>query len=187
MALHNLKIVVIDGGRSDSCRSKNVEIKEDASNKNNKDTPLYKLLNAKKTIKNKVQSGMTPASVFAMDMGTRVIGQAIKQTANYFISDIGRSNGDSNYQASINRDIEIITEPLSIVGGALSGATAGSMFGPIGMGVGLVLGTIGSSISLGFKYAERNRSYQHEMFKENTSQAHKLSRANYSIHTGRLR
>ena len=190
MALHNLRIVVIDGGRTSSYKSKTSN-KLNSSNtrekENPKDSPLYKLLNAKETIKNKVQSGMSPTAVFAMDMGIRVAGQLIKQTANYYISDIGRRNGDSNYQTLINRQIEVVTDPLSVIGGALSGAAAGSMFGPIGAGIGAVVGLASSAISLGFKYAERNRSYQHEMFQERNNQAYMLSRSNFSVYTGRLR
>lgn len=186
MALHNLKIVVVDGGRNGTYKSRNSGVK-DEEKENYKETPLYKALNAKKTIKNKIQSGMTPATVFAMDMGVRVASQIIKQTANYYLSDIGRKNGDSNYQALINRQIEIVADPLSIVGGTLSGATTGSMFGPVGAGIGAIVGAISSSISLGFKYAERDRAFQHEMFKDSNSQAYNLARANFSIWTGRSR
>ncbi|MBQ8443781.1 MAG: hypothetical protein IJX25_00295 [Clostridia bacterium] len=186
MALHNLKIVVVDGGRSGSYCSKDRE--DSKSNKKNyKDTPLYKALNAKETIKNKVQEGMSPAAVFAMNMGLRVASQVVKQTANYYISDIGRTNGDSNYQAAVNRQIEIASDSLSVAGGIASGASAGSMFGWVGAIIGAVVGGASSGISLGFKYMERNREYQHEMFKQNTSQAYSLARANYSAFTGRVR
>lgn len=187
MALHNLKIVVVDGGRAGSYKARNSGAKDGEEKENYKDTPLYKTLNAKKTIKNKIQSGMTPATVFAMDMGIRVASQLVRQAANYYISDIGRKNGDSNYQAIINRQIETITDPLSLVGGAFSGAAAGSMFGPVGAGIGLMVGAASSAISLGFKYAERQRDYQHEMFKENNSQAYNLARTSFQGFTGRLR
>lgn len=188
MALHNLKITVVDGGRSGSYKSsKKADDKINNNNEKDKNSALYKLLNAKQAIKNKVQSGMTPASVFAMDMGLRIAGQFIKQTANYYISDIGRRNGDSNYQSMVNRQIEVASDSLSVVGGALSGAATGSMFGPVGAGIGLVLGVASSAISLGFKYNEREREYQHKLFQQNTSQAFNLARANYSAFTGRAR
>lgn len=189
MALHNLKIVVVDGGRSGSYKSKNAgsESTSGVNGKKNKDTPLYKLLNAKQTIKNKVQSGMTPSAVFAMDMGLRVASQLVKQTANYYVSDIGRKNGDSNYQAIINRQIEVVSDSMSFASGALSGAAAGSMFGPVGAGIGLVVGAASSAISLGFKYAEKDRNYQHEMFKDSNSQAYNLARTSFQGFTGRLR
>lgn len=189
MALHNLKIVVVDGGRSGSYKAKNASSgAKNQKEENYKDTPLYKLLNAKEEIKDKVQSGMTPASVFAMDMGLRVASQLVRQTANYYISDIGRRNGDSNYQSIINRQIEIGTDVLSVVGGTWAGAQMGTAVLPgIGTVIGAAIGAISSSASLGFKYAGREREYQHEMFKENTSQAYNLARANYSAFTGRLR
>ena len=192
MALHNLKIIVVDGGKSGSYKSRNSGADDGKTSpagkkQKYKDSPLYKLLNAKQTIKNKIQSGMTPASVFAMDMGMRVASQIVKQTANYYISDIGRKNGDSNYQALINRQIETISDPMSFVGGALSGAATGSMFGPLGAVAGLVIGATSSAVSLGFKYAERGRAYQHEIFKDNNSQAYNLARTSFQGFTGRLR
>ncbi len=72
-------------------------------------------------------------------------------------------------------------------GGAWSGAAAGSVFGHVGAALGAVVGDVSSGISLGFKYAERNREYQHEMFRNETSQAYNLARANYSVWTGRVR
>jgi len=187
MALHNLKIVVVDGGRG-GYRSKgsgNSGGKRDK--KRDKDSPLYKILNAKETIKNKIQSGMSPASVFAMDMGLRLTSQLVKQTANYYISDIGRKNGDSNYQAIINRQIEVVGDTMSFGSSMLSGAATGSMFGPMGAVVGAALGAVSSAASIGFKYAGRQREYEHEMFKNSNSQAYNLARTSFQGFTGRLR
>ncbi len=189
MALHNLKIVVVDGGKNGSYKSKNAGVdKEDISNTNYKDTGLYKLLHAKETIKNKVTTGMSPTSVMALSMSVKVATQAVKQAANYYISDIGRQNGDDNYQAMVNRTIEVVSDHLSVLGGAASGAAAGSMFGgAIGAGIGLLLGATSSAVSLGFKYAERNRNYQFEMFKQNNGIAYNISRANFNTLVGRVR
>lgn len=187
MALHNLKIIVVDGGKRAITRTNNSKSQTKEERENNKNSPLYKMLNAKKTIKNKVQSGMSPSAVFAMDMGMRVGGQLIKQTANYYITDIGRKNGDSNYQAIINRQIEVMTDGLGFAGGIVSGAAAGSMFGPVGAGVGAIVGAVSSAVSLGFKYAERERDYQHEIFKQNNNQAYNLARTSFQGFTGRLR
>lgn len=187
MALHNLKIVVVDGGKGGRYRSSSSKSSDAEEKKKNKNSPLYKLLNAKQTIKKKVQSGMTPSAVFAMDMGMRVASQLVKQTANYYISDIGRKNGDSNYQAIINRQIEVVSDGLSFASGILSGAAAGSMFGPVGAGIGAVVGVVSSATSLGFKYAERERNYQHEIFKQNNNQAYNLARTSFQGFTGRLR
>lgn len=188
MALHNLKIIVVDGGKRNRYKSSGSSSSSRSGEKNKyKETALYKALNAKKVIKNKIQSGMTPASVFAMNMGLQVASQLVKQTANYYISDIGRSHGDSNYQAMVNRQIEVLSDASGLLTGALSGAATGSMFGPVGAGVGAVVGVASSAISLGFKYAERERDYQHELFKNKTSQAYNLARANYSAWTGRVR
>ena len=61
------------------------------------------------------------------------------------------------------------------------------MFGPAGAAVGLIVGAASSAISVGFKYAERDRDYQHQMFQENNNQAINLARAGTNALTGRLR
>lgn len=186
MALHNIKIVVVDGGRAGSYKARSTG-NGGEKKKDYKDSPLYKMLNLKDTLKNKVQSGMTPAGVMAFDMGVKFTSQIVKQSANYYISDIGRKNGDSNYQQTINRQIEIITDVTGALNSTLSGAATGSMFGPMGAVVGALAGSISSAVSYGFRQAERQRDYQHEIFKNNNSQAYNLARTNYQGFTGRLR
>lgn len=183
MALHNLKIIVVDGGRRSYSNTKTTSSKE--QKKDYKNSPLYKMLNLKETMKEKFQSGMTPSTEFAMDMGLRVATQLVKQTANYYISDIGRRNGDSNYQNMINKNLNMVSDITGTLGSALSGAATGSMFGPMGALLGAVVGITSSAVSIGFKNAETERAYQHEMFKQETSQQYNLTRANYSIYTGR--
>jgi len=188
MALHNLKIIVVDGGRSSTFKTKNATSGgEKVDKKKYKESPLYKMLNLKDTIKDKVKSGISPSAAFALDMGLRMAGQIVRQTANFYIADIGRKNGDSNYQALINRQIECVSDGLGILSGLTSGATTGAMFGPIGAGIGAVVGVASSAVSLGFKYAERQRNYQHEIFKDNNSQAYNLARTSFQGFTGRLR
>lgn len=183
MALHNLKIIVVDGGKS-----REYSINKSSSEKEKiKDTPLYKLMHAKETITNKVTSGTSPSKTFAITMGINVASQFVKQTANYYIADIGRKNGDSNYQSIINRQLEIVSDTVGVIGGTATGALAGSMFGPVGTAVGAVLGVVSSGISLGFKYAERERAYQHEIFKLNNNQTWNLSRTSFQGFNGRLR
>lgn len=188
MALHNLVITVVDGGKSamsnNSLSNKNVNVKDE---ENPRDGLLYKTLNYNQTIRNKLSEKMPATTYFAIESGYQVAKQTVKQVANYYVSDIGRSNGDSNYQAQVNRTMEVVSDVGGIVGGTLSGAATGSMFGPVGAAVGAVVGLASSVISTGFKYAEKERAYQHEMFKENTSQAYNLARANYSVSTGRVR
>ncbi len=186
MALHNIKIVVVDGGRAGSYKARNTGTNGEKK-KDYKDSPLYKMLNLKDTLKNKVQSGMTPAGVMAFDMGVKVASQIVKQSANYYISDIGRKNGDSNYQQTINRQLEIITDVTGSLSSVLSGAATGSMFGPAGMIVGALAGSVSAAASYGFRQAERERDYQHEIFKNNNSQVYNLARTSYQGFTGRLR
>lgn len=189
MALHNIKIVVVDGGKSGSYKSKNAGLSNTStkqSRENVKDTPLYNLLNSKENIENKARTEKSAGRVFAKNMALNIASQLVKQTANYYISDIGRKNGDSNYQDTINRQLEVVSDVASVGLGALAGATSLSMI-PGGAIVGAILGATSSAISIGFRQAEREREYQYTLFQENTSQVRNLARANYSIYTGRLR
>lgn len=188
MALHNLKITVIDGGRGDSGALGGSDDTNTGGEKKGKEKSLLtKVLNYNSTIREKVKQSTSPTTFFAVQQGVSLAVQTGREAINYFVSDIGRANGDSNYQAIVNRKIEKVTDVLSVGQGALSGAAAGAMAGPVGAAIGAVIGAISSGISLGFKYAEREREYQHTMFKENTSQAYQLARANYSAYTGRVR
>ena len=189
MALHNLIITVVDGGKSTSNAFTNSRLLESdtTEKKDQEKNILYKVLNYNQTFKEKISSKMTPTTFFAAESGFQVAKQSLQQVANYYISDIGRSNGDSNYQAQVNRTLEVVGDIGGVIGGSINGAAAGSMFGPMGALVGSITGFATSAISTAFKYKEKERAYQHEMFKENTSQAHNLARANYSSFTGRLR
>lgn len=190
MALHTLKIVVVDGGRASGYSASRGSGSGGAiggKSKVDKNSPLYKLLHIKDTIKEKTVGRLSPAKAYAVSTFGNLAMQTVKAAHNYRVSDIGRSSGDSNYQAMVNRQYEIVGQAVGVLNSAISGATAGAMFGGVGAVVGMVAGLASSAISLGFQHAERQRTYQHEMFKNNTSQAYNLARANYSISTGRLR
>lgn len=188
MALHNLKITVIDGGNTDSgVLSGSSDTNGTGEKKDKEKSLLSKVLNYNSTIRDKVKQSTSPTTFFAIQAGVQVATQTSREFINYYVKDIGRANGDSNYQQIVSRRIEKVTDVLSIGQGALSGAAAGSMAGPWGAAIGAVVGAVSSGISLGFKYAEREREYQHERFKEDTSQAYLLARANYSAYTGRVR
>ncbi len=189
MALHNLVITVVDGGSAsnNTIFSKSSSDRTRSNNNGEEKSILQKVLNYNQTFKEKIKGHMTPTTFFAVESGFQIAKQSLRQVANYFISDIGRSNGDSNYQSQVNRTLEVVSDVGGLMGGAVSGAASGSMFGPVGAAVGAVVGFASSAISTGFKYAERERAWQHEMFKENTSQSNRLARANFSVYTGRLR
>lgn len=189
MALNELRIVVVDGGSQvkNSVNNKSTNQNKQGSSGQHKDSKLYNMLHWSDNIKEKISKNVTPTTFYALEAGASIATQTVKSLANYYLSDIGRANGDSNYQAQVNRTLEIVSDVSSVAGGMWGGAAAGSMFGPIGTVIGLVAGGVSSGISLGFKYAERNREYQHDMFKNETSQAYNLARANYSAWTGRVR
>ncbi len=187
MALHNLKITVVDGGK----QLAHTEFGSDLKRPEQKDKKslLAKVLNYNTTIKDSIKQAVAPTTFFAIQQGVNLAVQTGKQFINYYVSDIGRRTGDSNYQAIINRRIEQVSEPLSIAGGALAGAAAGSLLGigPVGIVIGLIAGTASSAVNIGFSHATKAREYQHEMFKDSTSQAYQIARANYTIQTGRVR
>ena len=189
MALNELRIVVVDGGTQTSNNSNKSKTTNNSirGSSENTDSKLYKMLHWSDQVKEKISNKMTPTQFYALETGASVAVQTVKSFANYYLSDIGRANGDSNYQSQVNRTLEIVGDVSSVFGGAWGGAAAGSVLGPIGATIGAVVGAVSSGISLGFKYAERNREYQHEMFKNETSQAYNLARANYSVWTGRVR
>ena len=187
MALHNLKIIVYDGGKMKGGLFGSDDSKDGGDKKKKDKSLLYKVLNNNSTIKDKMKQAVSPTTFFAIQAGVNLAVQTGREAINYFVSDIGRSSGDSNYQAIVNRKIEKVTDVLSIGQGALGGAAAGAAFGGIGAAVGAVVGAASSGISLAFKYAERERAYAHEMFEQSNSQAYQLARANYSALTGRVR
>lgn len=190
MALHKLTITVVDGGTSGKQWGSS-SLKQNEKLPNPKDNKLYKLLNYNETLKNKVKQSVSPTTFFAVQTGVNLASQTAKQFINYYVSDIGRKSGDSNYQSIINRRIEEFTDVASVAGGAIAGATAGSIIPGVGTAIGAIIGaTVGAAsagINLGFKYAERQRAYAYEIFKESNNQAYNLSRANFSAMTGRVR
>lgn len=196
MALHNLKITVIDGGKAENTAFGSNAGNSGTSNSSggsgsNKMSSFGKLLNYNSTIKNFLKQELSPAGALAVSQGVSLVVQTSKEFANFYISDIGRANGDSNYQSIVNRKIEVVTDTVSLlqstISGAAAGAALGSAAGGIGIAIGAVLGATSSFVTTTFKYAERSREYQHEIFEEKSSQAYQLARANYSALTGRVR
>lgn len=178
MALHTLKIVVVDGGRAGGYATSGGSIGSASVGKQkvDKDSPLYKLIHLKERIKEKVEANLTPASVYGMIQVGHLATQTVKSVASYYISDIGRSRGDSNYQARVNSAFALGGQVLHLIGGAISGGTAGAMFGGVGAVVGAVAGLASSAISLGFQTTERIRAYNHTMAEEKVGRDYQIGR-----------
>lgn len=190
MALHNLKITVIDGGKrlgADEYGSTLGGKAEKGGDKTGKDSLLYKIFNYNNTLKDSVKKAVSPTTFFAVQAGVNLATQTGRQFINYYISDIGRKHGDSNYQAIVNRQIERYTDAASFATGALSGAAAGSVFPGVGTAVGAIAGIASAGISIGFRQAGRERAYQHEIFKDSNRVSYNLARTSYTGFTGRLR
>ena len=176
MALHNLKIWVINGGTQSGKGSQS-------------GTPATeKMENINVGAENAVQEKVVGITHFATHAVANIAVGTAKKTFNYFKSDIGRKNGDSNYQDQIDRQFEIVGDVGSVLLSTGSSALVGGKIVPgIGHVIGALIGATSSLVNIGFKYAERERAYQHEMFQESTSQAHNIARANFQQTTGRVR
>lgn len=189
MALNKLTITIINAGGSTGGNKPLSDKPEQTDDKNakGKNSTLYKVLNWNQTLQGKIKQSVSPTTFFAISQGVALATQTGKQFINYYVGDIGRKSGDSNYQAIVNRRIEQVTDGLSLGQGALGGAASGAIFGPVGAMIGGLFGIAASGISMGFKYADRERTYQHEMFKENNRTSILRSRADFTLTTGRLR
>lgn len=195
MALNQIRIIVINGGGSGgsgggtNIADKNKSPREIQKAKNKKLANCIKAINHPvDAAVDKITGKMSPSAALVTTKAVDLSVAFLKQSFNYHISNVGRSNGDSNYQAQISRKLEIVSDVTNTAGAVLSGAAAGAAVGNVpGAIIGAVAGGISAGMSIGFRESERTRAYQHEMFKQNQSQAYKLSRANYSIWTGRVR
>jgi|GEM_PF-2124743 len=190
--LHQLKIIVVDGGKADgrvlgSSYNGGTGATKTESQKRTKGGTLYKVLNWNDTVRQAVVGDTPKTTQMAIASTVSVAKQATRSYVNYYLSDIGRKNGDSNYQAIVQRRMEQVSDITGFATSALSGAASGAIAGPIGAAIGAVTGMASHGIQLAFKYAERERAYSHEMFQQNNSQAYNLARANFSALTGRVR
>ena len=179
MALHTLKIVVVDGGRAGNYSAGGRSATSKTTQKVDKESPLYKLLNAKEIIKEKTIGKLTPSTAYGVTTFGRLAMQTAKSAFSYYISDIGRSTGDSNYQARVNRAFEVSSQIMGVLGSTVSGATAGFMAGagnPIGAVVGAVAGLASSAISFGFQSAEKARAYRQVLFEETNANNYSIAR-----------
>jgi len=189
MAINEIRIVVVNGGAEKKAKTPEQLAKDEAKMKNKKLAGSIKsFTDPVDAAKDKITGKMSPSAAMATTMAIQVAVQFSKQAFNYYVSDIGRKSGDSNYQAIVNRRMEIVNDVMGVGGAMATGAVAGAMVGGVpGALIGAALGGVSSAINLGFRQAERERSYAHLMFKENNNQAYNLARASYTALTGRLR
>lgn len=108
--------------------------------------------------------------------------------ADYYISDIGRRNGDSNYQAEIDRVSSNASRMINVTMGVVSSAAAGFAVG--GVAGALIMGTIsfvGQGVSYKLEIDRQNRAYAHEMFKDSQRIEILKQRASLADYNGRIR
>lgn len=173
MALHTLKIVVVDGGRAENLRGYS---SGESGVYGQSMSPIRSVVD-RRTMQEKVASCFSPTATYGMVQVGRLAVQTAKSAFNYYVSDIGRSTGDSNYQAIVNRKMEVIGQTASLINGAISGAMAGGMTGnPIGVAVGAVVGLASSAINIGFQEAQAQRAYNHTMAEEKAARDYTIGR-----------
>ncbi|MDR3021843.1 MAG: hypothetical protein LBU60_04130 [Clostridiales bacterium] len=198
-----IKIVVVDGGKASGAMfggggGSGVKsepkylydslMNSKRKNPNYKSNSLAKVLNWNQNLRNKMSKTFSPTTMMAVGYGVDLAKQVASSAISYYVSDIGRRTGDSNYQAMVNRRIEQSMDIASYFTSALGGAAAGAMVGgPFGAVIGATAGLATTAISQGYKYAERERSYRHEMFQQNNSQNYNLMRYGNQLTNGRLR
>ena len=192
MALNELRIIVVNGGGSGGNGNgvkKEKTPEELQKEKNQKlSKAIKKFSHPVDAASDKITGKMSPSAALATTMAVNLGVSFLKQSLNYLTSNIGRSTGDSNYQAQIGRQLELVNDTVSVGGSMLSGLAAGAAIGGLpGAAVGAILSGVSSGINIGFRQMERERTYQYEMFKQGNNQAYNLARANYSATNGRLR
>ena len=87
MALHNLKIIVYDGGKTRDGIFGSDDSKESGDSKKQEKSLLYKVLNYNSTIKSKMKKATSPTTFFAIQQGISVAVQTGREFINYYVSD----------------------------------------------------------------------------------------------------
>lgn len=131
-----------------------------------------------------------PSKVSARIMGTKVLAASVAMTRlgiNYYATGVGYRTGDAALQEATQRTVEMATEGFGILSSVGIGALYGMRGGAIGMTLGAIAALATTGVSLGVKYASKQRDYDYKMFKENNAIEYRRARANISLTTGRLR
>ena len=130
------------------------------------------------------------SKVFGRITATKVLSAGImigRLALNYYAGGVGYRNGDAAQQEAVQRNFEVIEEGAGLIASVGIGVTYGVRGGPVGMLIGGALALATTAISLGVKYAGKEREYNVKIFKEENAIEYKRARANLSLTTGRLR
>ena len=124
-------------------------------------------------------------------MGVNVV-RSVKnittQVANAGIGQLAYVTGDTNYQASVQREAEVIGDTAnSITNVGLATASGAMIGGPLGAAFALASSAISQSISLAYKYENRNIQNAISTWKENQSVNYNKARAGVDLSDGRTR
>ena len=116
-----------------------------------------------------------------------VAKQGANALVSYIVGGLGGKSGDEAYQDKVNRQVEIVQDVGNLATSVAMGAGYGAVGGPVGMVLGASFALASNLISLGSKYATRERDFDFKMFKENNAVEYKRARAGINLTTGRLR
>ena len=136
---------------------------------------------------------VTPRSVSARFIrintqhGLRVLRQFGTAGMSFYVGGLGNKYGDQAYQEQVERQMEIFNDVSGFLGSTAMGALSGVQGGPWGIAIGALAGAASSAISIGEKYATRERDFNYKIFKENNAIEYQRARASISLTTGRLR
>ena len=106
---------------------------------------------------------------------------------SFYVGGLGNKYGDQAYQEQVERQMEIFNDVSGFLGSTAMGALSGVQGGPWGIAIGALAGAASSAISIGEKYATRERDFNYKIFKENNAIEYQRARASISLTTGRLR
>lgn len=106
---------------------------------------------------------------------------------NYALSGVGDKTGDQAFQDHCQRQWELVGDATNVASSIAMGALYGSWGGPIGAVLGATMNGLSTAVSIGVKYANRQRDFSVKLFKEETAIEYQRARANINLTTGRLR
>lgn len=119
----------------------------------------------------------------ALGVAKQIGGLALE----YYVGGQGYATGDEAYQDKVSRQVEILEDYTNFASSVVMGGLYGAWGGPIGAVLGVSMGALTSSASIGTKYARRQRDYTFKVFKQNNSIEYLRARASINLTNGRLR
>ena len=113
--------------------------------------------------------------------------QVAMLTLNYQMAGLAQKTGDQAFQDRVQRTCEATFDGVNVASSIAMGALYGSWGGPIGAVLGASFAAISTGVSIGLKYAGRERDFSYKVYKQENAIEYQRARAGISLTTGRLR